>query len=96
MADTKKKAEAFLSGAMNILNSSKSLTPSRQPPSFVDSKPLAAVATMENNPEDIPKEELLHLMMKMNSRMAVSFCCYFLHLTLLTLFAFSSFFLPHD
>jgi len=68
MADTKTKAEAFLSGAMNMLNN-KSLTPSRQPPS-VDSKPLAAVATMENNPEDIPKEELLHLMMKMNSRMA--------------------------
>lgn len=70
MADlTKKKAETFMSGAMNILNNSKSLRPA-----VVDSKLIASVAAMENKPEDIPKEELLHLMMKMNSRMAVRFC----------------------
>lgn len=66
---TKKKAEALFNGAMNIFSSPSSKPTVAASTADVDSKGLGRVATMESNPEDIPKEDLLHLCMKMNKRM---------------------------
>lgn len=53
------QTKAMFQGALKMFNS-----PASKPSSanVTDSK-------MESNPEDIPKEDLLHLMMKMNKRM---------------------------
>lgn len=64
---TKKKAEALFTGAMNIFNSPGGNKQSAPAPTL-DSK-ASKSSMMENNPEDIPKEDLLHLCMKMNKRM---------------------------
>ena len=66
---TKKKAEALFNGAMNMF-SSPSIKPSTALLSAgADIKESSRVETMESNPEDIPKEDLLHLCMKLNKRM---------------------------
>lgn len=71
MADlTKKKAEALFNGAMNMFSSpssSKVMTPTQVPE--MDAKGVNRSDNMESNPEDIPKEDLLHLCMKLNKRM---------------------------
>jgi hypothetical protein len=58
---TKKKAEALFNGAMNMFSSpsAKLSTAASHPDS--DVKESTRVETMESNPEDIPKEDLLHL-----------------------------------
>jgi hypothetical protein len=69
---TKKKAEALFNGAMNMFGSPSSKAAVAASTADVDAKGsgrLATTATMESNPEDIPKEDLLHLCMKMNKRM---------------------------
>jgi hypothetical protein len=69
---TKKKAEALFNGAMNMFGSPSSKATVAASTADVDAKGLgrvATTATMESNPEDIPKEDLLHLCMKMNKRM---------------------------
>lgn len=71
MADlTKKKAEALFNGAMNMFSSPSSsrVVVSAQAPEM-DAKGNNRSDNMENNPEDIPKEDLLHLCMKLNKRM---------------------------
>ena len=71
MADlTKKKAEALFNGAMNMFSSpssSKVMSAAQVPE--MDAKGISRSDNMENNPEDIPKEDLLHLCMKLNKRM---------------------------
>jgi hypothetical protein len=71
MADlTKKKAEALFNGAMNMFSSpSSSKVMIAAPVPEMDAKGLNRNDTMESNPEDIPKEDLLHLCMKLNKRM---------------------------
>ena len=62
----RKKAEAvFTSALMNMFPGG-----SKQPiPAPVLDSKVSQSSAMENNPEDIPKEDLLHLCMKMNKRM---------------------------
>ena len=66
---TKRKAEALFNGAMNMFSSPslKLSTAASHPDSAM--KESTRVETMESNPEDIPKEDLLHLCMKLNKRM---------------------------
>lgn len=69
---TKKKAGALFNGAMNLFGSPSTKAAAAASTADLDAKGLGSVATaatMESNPEDIPKEDLLHLCMKMNKRM---------------------------
>ena len=69
MADlTKKKAEALFTGAMSMFGNQIGNKPPLQAPTAPIEKGSKGPA-LENNPEDIPKEDLLHLCMKLNKRM---------------------------
>ena len=69
MADlTKKKAEALFTGAMSMFGNQIGAKPPLQAPTAPIEKGSKG-PVLENNPEDIPKEDLLHLCMKLNKRM---------------------------
>ena len=64
---TRKKAEAVFAGAMMNIFPGGSKQPTPAP--VLNSKVSKSSSVMENDPEDIPKEDLLHLCMKLNKRM---------------------------